>query len=152
MQRGKLSTPLERLAVTQHSHKLFKEYLDGSNLFEEEKQIIVDDQISIPLVCELSPEESSLQFVRRIGIPYGTHMHDRRLQTAVELYLHSGGISPLNWIQQLASPTTLFIDVGANLGIYTALALAWGYKHSLCIEPHPRNFKIYFSYQNTTKD
>ena len=142
-QFNRIPTAVERLNAVQHSHKLFKEHLEApnsKNLSIEEKQLKADSHIAIPLIYRLTPEETSLQFVKPIALPCSAHMHDRRLGRAVDAFLNSGGNSPLNWIQQLASPSTLFIDVGANLGIYTAFALAWGYSHSLCVEPHPENY------------
>ena len=47
----------------------------------------------------------------------------------------------INWISSLLSRIDVFVDVGANVGMYTVLARSHG-KHVMAFEPLPANLKV----------
>lgn len=49
-----------------------------------------------------------------------------------------------NIIKKLLAEADVFVDVGANIGIYTCLARSLG-KPSLAVEPQPRNLKLLYA-------
>ena len=96
------------------------------------------------------PNSKPLNFLCEFFLPLNSHMSSVRLDRAKNEFVDPNNTSVLNWLQQLSCGSPILLDIGANIGIYSAFALGWGFSSALAIEPHPLNFLslIQFKYSN----
>ena len=94
---------------------------------------------------------TTLSDAKRVVFPLDFQWQQKRLDNA-EKQILSDKPGVLKWLKEYGDSNTCLIDIGANLGIISALCLCWGYTRVLAVEPLPANFLGLMQLKNLNPD
>ena len=136
----KALSPSQRLSIIKNQIHVLEEKIEDSAIDENVRHVFLDESLkSLHNVTLGNSTHKDLAFSKEVTIPLMHRMSLVRVQRALEEYLSAEYVSPLNWIEELSNDAIL-LDIGANLGIYSAFAHAWGYEYTLAVEPLDKNY------------
>lgn len=124
--------PLERIVLALDRLNVLRNELQkiSTQTPDEIKHVGIDNYFLELNSCDITNKES-------VKMPLNFHMQQTRLDRAL-MDIDIDAPSPLRWLNSLSDG--YLIDIGANLGLYSAFCLSWGYKRVIAIDPLPSNF------------
>ena len=126
--------PEERYESAQSMFSHYKSNILDSELSYDQKNIYFDGLCRHMVGVKIPASEQLYKLERELIVPLNSSMAIRRMKGTTRIMTDLSAEAPPRWIQSFAKDS-IFLDIGANIGLYSALAICWGSKLSLAVEP-----------------
>ena len=111
-----------------------KEHIFSEDHSDKKQELLVDQMCEVINATYIPARESIYQLERELTIATDCTMSLVRLKTTTKKMLNPHKGSPPIWLKKY-SKNSVFIDIGANIGLYSFLSAAWGSELVVAVEP-----------------